>query len=168
MSPRGMSASPMPSSRTFDELADVGAAFAAVRDGEVVVDLWGGVANSATGTAWETDTVVPLFSGTKSLVALCLLILANRGQFDLDAPVVRYWPEFVDRGKAEVTVAEVASHRARRPAVRAPLAPADLLDPARLAALLARQPQERDARTAIHLPSADFWLVNRPGSGGGS
>jgi CubicO group peptidase (beta-lactamase class C family) len=54
--------------RNFAECSEVGAAFAAVRDGELVVDLWGGVADEATGRRWEEDTLQVVFSGTKGFV----------------------------------------------------------------------------------------------------
>jgi CubicO group peptidase (beta-lactamase class C family) len=62
-----------------------------------------------------------IFSGTKGLVALCLLMLVDRGQLELDAPVARYWPEFAAHGKERVRVVEVASHQARLPGIRVPV-----------------------------------------------
>src|SRR5436190_18078449 len=70
-----------------------GAAFAATLRGRPIVDLWGGVADAATGRPWDRDTVAPIFSGTKGLLAVCVLLLVERGRLDLDAPVARYWPE---------------------------------------------------------------------------
>lgn len=130
----------------FRERGDVGGAFAAVQDGELVVDLWGGLADSKAGRRWERDTAVVVFSGTKGVVALCLLLLADRGALDLDAPVTDYWPEFGAHGKGDVRVLELASHQARLPAVPGGLAEADLLDGRRLAGLLAEQPQVLDPR----------------------
>jgi CubicO group peptidase (beta-lactamase class C family) len=132
--------------RNFTERGDVGASFAATHDGELVVDLWGGLADSAAGSPWRRENVQVIFSGTKGLVALCLLMLVDRGQLDLDAPASRYWPEYGGLGKESVTVAELASHRARQPAVHGLAVPEDFLDPARLAGLLAAQPQEQDER----------------------
>jgi CubicO group peptidase (beta-lactamase class C family) len=131
----------------FSERGEVGAAFAAVLDGELVVDLWGGLADSAQGRAWDRDTAVVVFSGTKGMVALCLLMLADRGRLDLDAPVADYWPAFAANGKEEVRVLDVASHQARLPAVHAPISAPDLLDGERMAALLAAQPPDPDPRT---------------------
>jgi CubicO group peptidase (beta-lactamase class C family) len=143
----------------FDGLGDVGAAFAAYQDGELVVDIWGGAADSKRDVPWGQDTMALLFSGTKALVGLCLLMLAERGQLDLDAPVARYWPQFAAAGKARVTVAELASHQARLPAVRMPLSEDDLLDPARMAALLAAQPQEKDPRAQFAYHALTYgWL----------
>jgi CubicO group peptidase (beta-lactamase class C family) len=136
----------------FDGGTELGAAVAVTYEGEPVVDLWGGIADETTGRPWGVDTLQVLFSGTKALVALCLLMLVDRGQLDLEAPVSRYWPEFGAQGKRHLKVAELVSHRARLPGVRTPLSEDDVTDGERLAALLADQPAEPDprARTAYH------------------
>jgi CubicO group peptidase (beta-lactamase class C family) len=125
---------------------ELGAAFAVVRDGKTVVDLWGGIADEASGRPWERDTLQLVFSGTKGLVAVCLLMLVDRGVLELDMPVARWWPEFAAEGKGQVTVAELASHRARLPGIRTPLRQDDIHDDRRMAALLAAQPQDVDPR----------------------
>ena len=100
-----------------------------------------------------------MMSGSKALVALCLLLLIDRGELDPDAPVARYWPEFGAAGKSMVTVAEVASHRARMPAVRTPLSERDVLDPVYVASVLAAQPREEDPRARFVYHSLTYgWL----------
>jgi CubicO group peptidase (beta-lactamase class C family) len=116
---------------------ELGAAFAVTCDGRTVVDLWGGCADGTSGRPWRPDTLQVIFSGTKGLVALCLLILVDRGALDMQAPVVRYWPEFGAKGKRGIRVLEVASHRAGLPGIRAALEPDEILDDRRMAALLA-------------------------------
>lgn len=127
---------------------EMGAAFAVVRDGETVIDVWGGIADSRSGRSWDRDTIQVIFSGSKGLVALCLLMLVDRGELDPEAPVAAYWPEFAAEGKGEVTVAECLSHRARLPGIATPVSEDDLTDDRRLAALLAAQAQEADPRAA--------------------
>jgi len=135
--------------RNFTERDEVGAAFAAVLDGETVVDIWGGLADPARADRpWRDDTLQLIFSGTKGLVAACLLILIDRGKLALDDPVSRHWPEFAQNGKQDVTVAEVVSHQARLPAIRTPIQEHDLTDDVRIAELLAAQAQETDPRAA--------------------
>jgi CubicO group peptidase (beta-lactamase class C family) len=95
-----------------------GAAFAAVVDGELVVDLWGGTADDTSGRPWSEDTIALLFSGTKGLVATCLLMLVERGLLELDAPVARYWPEFAAAGKEGVLVRHALSHTAGVPGLK--------------------------------------------------
>ena len=77
---------------------DLGASFCATVDGEVVVDLWGGWADEARTRPWEEDTIVNVYSTTKTMTALTALLLADRGELDFDAPVARYWPEFAANG----------------------------------------------------------------------
>jgi hypothetical protein len=84
--------------------ADVGASFCATVDGETVVDLWGGYADEARTRPWHRDTIVNVYSTTKTMTALTALLLADRGELDFDAPVARYWPEFAANGKERVTV----------------------------------------------------------------
>jgi CubicO group peptidase (beta-lactamase class C family) len=118
--------------RGFDERGEHGAAFAATLDGCSVVDLWGGDADSLDGAPWREETMTLVFSGTKGLVATCLLMLLERGALDLDAPVARYWPAFAAAGKDAVLVRHVVSHTAGLPGLRGGFTPADLLDPARV------------------------------------
>jgi CubicO group peptidase (beta-lactamase class C family) len=134
---------------TLAEDAGAGAAFAAVVDGEPVVDLWGGVADGETGAPWREDTIQLVFSGTKGLVAVCLLILIERGALDLDSPVSRYWPQF---GKHDVLVRHVASHTAGLPGLRRPLELEDLLDGDRMAHFVAEEEPlwEPGSRVAYH------------------
>lgn len=135
--------------RNFTERGDLGAAFAVVRDGVTLVDMWGGVAVSGSPRQpWQADTLQLIFSGTKGLIATCMLMLIDRGRIALDDPVCKHWPEFAANGKQGVTVAEVVSHRARMPGVHAPLEESDLTDSIRIARLLAVQPQDNDPRSA--------------------
>ncbi|MFK4104555.1 serine hydrolase domain-containing protein [Streptomyces sp. NPDC019531] len=94
---------------------DVGGSVAVFVDGEPVVDVWGGFADVGRTTPWERDTITNVFSTTKTMTALCALILADRGELDLDAPVARYWPEFAAAGKEKVLVRHLLSHTAGLP-----------------------------------------------------
>lgn len=89
---------------------DCGASVAVVVDGELVVDLWGGYADEARTTPWERDTITNVWSSTKTVMALCTLLLVERGQLDYDAPVAQYWPEFAANGKEDIRVRHVLSH----------------------------------------------------------
>jgi CubicO group peptidase (beta-lactamase class C family) len=108
-------------------------------DGREVVDLWGGVADARDGTPWREDTLQLIFSGTKGLVAACVLVLVDRGALALAAPVSRYWPEFGAAGKGAVTVGEVVSHMAALPGLRSGFAVEDLLVGERMTDLAARE-----------------------------
>src|SRR6201991_1689935 len=84
--------------------ADVGASFCATLEGETVVDLWGGFADAAKTKPWEKDTIVNVYSTTKTMTFLTALLIADRGELDFNAPVKRYWPEFAANGKADIKV----------------------------------------------------------------
>lgn len=122
-----------------EELGRLGAAFAAVREGKLVVDLWGGIADADTGEPWREDTVQIVFSGTKGVVATCMLILLERGALELDAEVRTYWPEFAAAGKEHVRVRHVVSHVAGVPGLRDGFGMAELLDPERAAQRVAAE-----------------------------
>ena len=118
---------------------DVGACFCATVDGETVVDLWGGFADAAGTRPWEKDTIVNVYSTTKTMTALTALLLADRGELDFDAPVARYWPEFAANGKAGVKVSHLMSHSSGLSGWKEPMVPEDLYDWDKATALLAAQ-----------------------------
>ena len=78
---------------------DVGGSVAVFVDGEPVVDVWGGFADPGRTIPWQRNTITNVWSVTKTMTALCALVLADRGELDLAAPVGRYWREFVVAGK---------------------------------------------------------------------
>lgn len=125
--------------RNFSEHGEIGAAFAACVDGELVVDLWGGTANRPRALSWERETLVGIFSGSKGLTATCLLLLLERGQVELDAPVCRYWPEFAANGKQDIRVRDVVCHEAGLPGLLTPVTIEEASDDVRMAELLASQ-----------------------------
>jgi CubicO group peptidase (beta-lactamase class C family) len=101
--------------RNFAEQRELGASICVVHEGRTVVDLWAGAADADGVRPWQRETLVPVFSCTKAAVALCVHMLANTGQIELDSPVRRYWPEFAHHGKATITVRMVLNHQAGIP-----------------------------------------------------
>jgi CubicO group peptidase (beta-lactamase class C family) len=95
----------------FADRDDVGAAVAVWVEGDLVVDLWGGFADAASKRPWQQDTLTSIYSGSKGLTSTCMHLLADRGELDLSAPVARYWREFGQAGKRDITVAMVLGHR---------------------------------------------------------
>jgi CubicO group peptidase (beta-lactamase class C family) len=118
---------------------DVGASVAVTLGGELVVDLWGGHADAAKTRPWQRDTIVNVYSTTKTMTALCALLLADRGELDLAQKVAHYWPEFAANGKANITVAQLLAHSAGLSGFAEPVAAADLYDWDKATALLAAQ-----------------------------
>jgi len=123
----------------FRKRGELGAAVAVYRDGKCLVDLWGGIADRRTGTPWQRDTVVPVFSTTKGLAGLAMSHAHARGLFDYEAPVARYWPEFAQAGKEAITVRQLLAHQAGLVAIDTPMPLEVLADPDRRDASLASQ-----------------------------
>ncbi len=108
--------------------ADLGASFAATLNGEPVIDIWGGWADAEQARPWEADTIVNVYSTTKTMCALTALWLADQGELDFARPVADYWPEFAANGKAGINVAMLMSHSAGLSGFAEPMQPADLYD----------------------------------------
>jgi len=100
---------------------EAGAACCVYVGGRPVVDLWGGLADSEANRPWNEDTIAIIASTTKGATAICAHLLARRGELDLDAPVVEYWPEFGAGGKDKIPVRWLLSHQAGLPIVDGPL-----------------------------------------------
>ena len=130
--------------------ADLGASLAVTIDGEFVVDLWGGWADEARTRPWAADTVTNVWSTTKMMTSLTALLLVDRGELDLDAPVARYWPEFGAAGKSGIPLRHLMSYNSGVSGWAQPVTMADLCDREKTTALLAAQ--------------APWW---QPGSGSG-
>jgi CubicO group peptidase (beta-lactamase class C family) len=125
--------------RNFQERGEVGASVCVTLEGETVVDLWGGSANPTTNTPWREDTVSIVWSSTKGATALCAHILAVRGELDLDAPVVHYWPEFGQAGKETIPVTMLLNHQSGVAAIRDPLPEGAFNDWELMTTMLAKQ-----------------------------
>ena len=78
----------------FATQGDVGASVAITIGGQTVVDLWGGTAtfdgpdDDEAGVPgvegdWQEDTIINVWSTTKTMAALVCLVLADRGELDL-------------------------------------------------------------------------------------
>ena len=93
------------------ERGEIGLQVAAYLDGKPVVDVWGGLADEATGKQVDADTIFPVFSVTKAVTAVALHIQAERGLVDYAMPVAHYWPEFGAHGKEKGTVYDALTHR---------------------------------------------------------
>lgn len=83
----------------IDVGCEVGATLAVYVGKQSVVDLWAGHKDAARTRPWDGDTIVNLYSVGKAVTAVCALRLVESGALDLDSPVSRYWPEFVQAGK---------------------------------------------------------------------
>lgn len=108
----------------FADRGERGAACAIVIEGTPVVDIYAGEA--AGGTPWTTDTSSAVFSVSKAVTAISLMMAADDGLLDLDEPVAAYWPEFGVHGKDRITVRQALAHRAGIPSFSQPWGVAEL------------------------------------------
>jgi CubicO group peptidase (beta-lactamase class C family) len=122
---------------SFSEQGEVGAAVSVIVDGNLVVDLVGGLADPASGRPWGPTTLVDFYSVGKAVVGLLALQLVDAGLIGLDSPIASVWPEFGRGGKEAATVRHALSHQAGVPAIREPLTNEDLWDWDRMTAALA-------------------------------
>ena len=96
--------------QNFMEGSEVGASIAVMLKGKLAVDLWGGYFDTSKTKQWQEDTILNVYSVTKIAAALCMHLLVDRKQLDLDAPIAQYWPEFGCAGKEKIPVRMILSH----------------------------------------------------------
>ena len=118
---------------------DVGSSFALSLDGEMVVDVWAGCQDEAGERPWQEDTIVNVYSSTKTVSFLCALVAADRGLIDFDAPVGDYWPEFRVNGKEGVLVWHLMNHTAGLSGLDRPVSLEEMCDWETITGLLAEQ-----------------------------
>jgi CubicO group peptidase (beta-lactamase class C family) len=118
---------------------EVGASFAVMREGRVLVDLWAGSADRAGASPWRRETLANIWSTTKGIASLCCAMLVDRGALDYDTPVAHYWPEFDAYGKGHITVGMLLSHQSGLSGPREPVAWLDYCNPDELNELLLAQ-----------------------------
>ncbi len=112
----------------LDSGADLGASVAVTLDRESVVDLWGGHVDTERTRPWVADTITNVWSTTKTMTALAALVLVDRGEVDLYAPVARYWPAFKANGKEGIEVRHLMSHTSGLSAWEQPITLEDIYD----------------------------------------
>ncbi len=96
-------------------LNELAAGFSVCIDGETVIDLRAGWADTSRTRPFEADTLVPVFSTGKAMMATLIALAVERGLLDYEQPVASYWPAFGAAGKQAVTVGQLMSHQAGLP-----------------------------------------------------
>lgn len=99
--------------RRVHEVGVPGAAWVAVQEGSVAYSGATGLASLRSQTALTPHTPMELGSISKPFTAVAVMQLVDAGTIQLDAPVVRYLPEFeladVDAAR-QITVRQLLSH----------------------------------------------------------
>ncbi len=94
-----------------------GGQLVARRDGQLVVDEVAGIARGlrpdepTPPMPVRPSTPFPVLSAGKPLAAMVIALLEERGQLDVEAPIVELFPEFGRHGKASITTLDVLTHR---------------------------------------------------------
>ncbi|OAA62917.1 beta-lactamase [Cordyceps fumosorosea ARSEF 2679] len=144
----------------LDSGDELGASITVNIDGENVVDLWGGHTSRERTAPWERDTIVNVWSSSKTIISFAILMLVDRGLLDVHENVATYWPEFAANGKEHVKVRHLLSHTSGLSGWEAPLAREDLYDREKATALLAAQAPwwEPGAASGYHSLTMGFLL----------
>jgi CubicO group peptidase (beta-lactamase class C family) len=143
-----------------DSEAELGASIVVDLDGEIAVDLWGGWRDADRTQPWERDTITNVWSTTKTVTSLAALMLADRGQLDVDAPVAQYWPEFAAAGKDGVLVRHLLSHTSGVSGLDQPAVVQDLYDWEKATARFAAQAPWWEPGTASGYHALNFGHLN--------
>ena len=78
---------------------------------ECVVDLWG---SAIDDSSFNGDSLVNVFSSSKTLESILLARLFDKGLIDYNEPIATYWPEFCQQGgqPSSTTIADMMRHEA--------------------------------------------------------
>ena len=123
--------------RLVESGSERGLQVAVYHHGEPVVNAVAGLADPSTQRAVNPDTPFYCFSVVKGAAATVAHMLAERGLFGYDTPVVEIWPEFGARGKHAVTVRQVLNHSAGVPGIPPQTTLEDLCDWDKMCAAIA-------------------------------
>ncbi len=132
----------------LDSGDDLGASITVNIDGKNVVDLWGGYTSTERTQEWAEDTIVNVWSSSKTIISFAILMLVDRGLLDVYENVATYWPEFAANGKGDIKVRHLLSHTSGLSGWEEPLEREDLYDREKATRLLAEQAPWWEAGTA--------------------
>ncbi|VDK71732.1 unnamed protein product [Litomosoides sigmodontis] len=139
-----------------------GAAFAVYLKGEKVVDLWGGYADSTSHRKWKADTMTLLFSCTKSICAICFAMLVDRGLAAYEDLVTKYWPEFGQNDKENITIEMLLSHQGGLAYVNNTIEESDIRDWRRMSKIFEDQKPNWVPGQEVGYHAMTFgWLVDQ-------
>ena len=98
--------------KLYQEDREIGSCFAVYKDGNPLVDLWGGFQDKNKTKPWQKDNLVTVYSTTKGVAAFCIALAMEKGLLNYEEKVSTYWPEFASNGKEDITVGMLMSHQA--------------------------------------------------------
>ena len=96
-------------------------------DGKCVIDLYGSAtgdmnydaekiqvcrkSHSPSNISHNNNLLQTIFSSGKSFESVALAILYDKGLFEYEDKVTKYWPEFGQNGKEDIKISDVCQHR---------------------------------------------------------
>ena len=92
----------------FKDGSELGASVSVWKDGEEVMTLCEGYTNAEKTEKWTTETLAPVFSGTKGPAAATFILCLDEVGMDLDSEIRRVWREFPISG---ATFGDLISHQ---------------------------------------------------------
>ena len=94
----------------FSQFSELGAALSIWQNGEPMLDLHGGFLDRKREQPWNDNTIALVWSATKGIGSACLLHVLEENKIKIDQRVSEFWPEFGQRGKIDITIAQLISH----------------------------------------------------------
>ena len=98
--------------KLYQEDREIGSCFAVYKDGNPLVNLWGGFQDKDKTKPWQKDNLVTVYSTTKGVAAFCIALAMEKGLLKYEERVSTYWPEFSNNGKEDITIGMLMSHQA--------------------------------------------------------
>ena len=126
----------------------------------MVVDLAGGWADRHRTRRWSHDTLVNSFSVGKGVLSILLAHQVSQGVIHPDSPVAEIWPQLHIAQNSNITVVDIAAHKAGLPAVRQPIQPEQLYEWTTMCQMLETQPPwwEPGSAHGYHVNTFGFLL----------
>lgn len=94
--------------RNFEEHGEIGASLSIWSQGEQVVDLSHGGRDKSQSSAWDTETLIPVYSATKGPASATLLMVLEKHELSPDSMVREVWQKFP---LEDATFAQLLSHQ---------------------------------------------------------
>ena len=81
---------------------------------EKVIDLYGNSdkPKSPNHASYDAESLQCVFSNSKTISAICVALIKEKGYLDYDEKVSTYWPEFAQNGKENVIISDILRHQA--------------------------------------------------------
>ena len=91
-----------------------------------VIDIWGETPGYPDkNLKYTPDSLTTIFSNGKTVAAVMMAVLHDKGLIDYGEKVAKYWPEFAQNGKENITISDVLRHEGQLEMFEKPINPDD-------------------------------------------